>query len=107
MSSTNEDLPENKRMYLKLLLVLERLTKSNEYAAEKLTNMELRQCLTEGEGTDAARFVHDWVRAKSASISAKHIDALTRIANLSSESTEDRGDALSYNEMFYSKDERR
>eukprot|EP00972_Heterocapsa_arctica_P095970 14159914-Heterocapsa_arctica.AAC.1 len=63
MSSPLEHLSENKKMYLKIFSLLEDMLQSSQFAAEKLANLELRQCLVDGEGTDAARFVHAWARA--------------------------------------------
>eukprot|EP00972_Heterocapsa_arctica_P061210 9025308-Heterocapsa_arctica.AAC.1 len=94
-------------MYLEIVRLLENLTSISQFAADKLANIKLRQCLVEGEGTGAARFVHEWARAKSAAISHKHLESPARIAKRATENPELRGDALCYNEIFYEKDERR
>eukprot|EP00972_Heterocapsa_arctica_P104540 15406562-Heterocapsa_arctica.AAC.1 len=64
--------PKAHEMYLQIIYLLEQIVNKTTHSADKLTNLELRQCLTDGEGTDASRFVHTWARAQSASISEKH-----------------------------------
>jgi hypothetical protein len=102
-----EKLEKLYQVVIKAINILETLSHSSSIAADKLINIELRQCLSLGEGTDAARFVHNWARAASASISDKHVEALAKIAKHATEFNEFRGDSISYNELFFSKDERR
>ena len=82
--------------------LLETSNKTAEHAAHKLSNMEHRQCSSQGEGNDASRFLHQWTQAETASFPRQMTSQLwTSIKHAESTS------ALSQSFLFEEKDKRR
>ena len=77
---------------------------SREGIHEKQANIELRQCMTVGQGTDAARMLGQYLKAGSASWSSQH-QAL--ILEMLYGDTSGTLRAIEYKGLFAKKDKRR
>ena len=86
----------------KLLEVITYQTKVLEKVADKISNVEMRQCATSGEGTDASRMTSHYFRGNSA-LWAKHIKSMIVEMVVSENSIK----AMQYKGIVNKKDKRR
>ena len=86
----------------KLLEVMTYQTHVLEKVADKISNVEMRQCATSGEGTDASRMTSHYFRGNSA-LWAKHIKSMIVEMVVSENSIK----AMQYKGIFNKKDKRR
>ena len=71
---------------------------------EKQANIELRQCMTVGQGTDAARMLGQYLKAGSASWSSQHQALILEMLYMDPSGTLR---AIEYKGLFAKKDRRR